>query len=181
MDEVILPPTIGDLLVITANVTVSPRYDFKLFVDLAAGPGRLSSLFFNASDETVVASNGLTVFAPMQEAFDHGIATSQTVRRIIQDPSRWWLHVRNLIENHCIDREVHNSDLFVGTLTLRAISGFNISLQVFSEGNITNDDLEKLNLVDGNYYAYPNFTIDVQANVTLNNLMGVNGYGMLHL
>jgi uncharacterized surface protein with fasciclin (FAS1) repeats len=168
LDEVLLPPTVGELLQLTTNVTASPPFDFSTVLRLAQGPAKLGPLLF--SDD-----NAITLFAPLQVAFDQSNVTNKAINGLLQEPSRWWMHVRNLIEHHCIEREIRYADLIVGTLELQMLSGYNVSLQVFSEGNVTNDDLGHLNLVDGNYYAYPNFTINGHTNVTVNNLVAVNG------
>ncbi len=173
MDQVILPPTVGDLLEITTNVTSSPSYDFHTFTGLSSGPAQLVSLFFGSNLSTT--SGPLTVFAPLQVAFDRVNETSQQVFGMLQEPSHWWFHVKSLILHHCVAQDIHNADLVVGTVSLPMLSGYNISLQVVSEGNMTNDDLGHFNMLVENYNTYPNVILDGRANLTLNNVVAVNG------
>lgn len=176
LSQVFVPPTIGDLLTITSNVTFTPTYDFKTFISLAQGPAQLRRLLFH---ESWTEKTLLTVFAPLQGAFDYAKMISRPVSTILKMPSLWWFHVKNLILHHCVALEINNAELVVGEIQLQMLSGYNISLQVVTVVNVTNDNLGYLNLLDGNFFEYPDFTIDGRANVTLNKLVAVNGYDIV--
>jgi uncharacterized surface protein with fasciclin (FAS1) repeats len=95
IDQVLVPPNIGELLQITSNVTTG--FNTTTFTDIVQDHADLSYLLNGMVAGNIFNSNNyLTVFAPVQSAFDQisGKFLNQLLEPI------WLMHLQSLCYNH---------------------------------------------------------------------------------
>jgi hypothetical protein len=134
IDQVLLPPTIGELLDITSDVTTI--FNFTTFVSLVEGPAHLGNLLSSQVEgypdvgkrSGNQSSQYLTVFALEEGAFVGQIGPF--ISRWLQ--SEWLLHLQNFVLNHFTVSTFQDS---YGGYNLTMLSGFPTTVQVWSPGN----------------------------------------------
>jgi hypothetical protein len=128
-----MPPNLGGLLQITNNVNAN--YQTTRFINVTDGPAQLTSLLHN--DISLYHNNtSLTLFAPLDHVFDQNSFSMQVLDRFLE--TGWLLHLQNVIRHHFTDQTISSG---AGPHTIQMLSGFNTSIRVQPDSNITVDDV----------------------------------------
>ncbi len=134
IDDVLLPASTDELLQLYTNVTV--EYDFTTFMSLLHG-AQLENLGFGNF------STNLTLFAPVETAFSQGSVASSLIAQLTTVPTSMWLgHLQSLVKNH-FSAQLVSPNEHAGNYNVSLISGFDTTVQVTPNGNVTvNNDIK---------------------------------------
>jgi hypothetical protein len=130
IDQLLIPPDIGDLLEISTKFT--ENFDFTTFVGIVEGHADLGSLFRGQLNElpnflevATSFNRTVTVFAPLESALTNATIVELFNRWLLPD---WLLHLQNVVLQHFTLDSLETTLPNQQTLTM--LSGFTTSLVV---------------------------------------------------
>lgn len=130
-----MPPTIGQLLQITSNVTT--EFNTTTFTGLVYNDAHLGNLFNGVVDghtnlgNYFTSNNYLSVFAPVDSAFDQ--VDPDLLTRLLEPT--WLMHLQSLCRNHFTFGIVSSG--MKGPYNLTMLSDFTLTLDVLSPSTAT--------------------------------------------